>query len=166
MLDAMAVLHLEGAGEVEVEIYGPNPTWGPYEQRSWLRLIIPVAGLCGAAFIYGLECLSTASSWGYPVNIGGRPEFSWPDYIPIAVSWGLFCAALGGFFGFCLLGGMFRYWRPAAEANAIRGAMRDQWVLAVQSEDEDVIARIRPLLFSLSPRPVDTIPPAVEEIPA
>jgi hypothetical protein len=160
-----AIAEIGTESGIEVETYTPLP---PADQRFTPRLgaLAFAAWFFGAAFIYGLECLSTVSDWGYPVDIGGRPKFSWPAYVPIAFSFGLLFAALVVFAGFVLRSRLLRLWEPVDEADAQRSAMRGGQVLAIRSEDNEQIRRIHARLFQLQPQRLDQVAEEIEEIPA
>jgi Protein of unknown function (DUF3341) len=150
---------------IEVETYTPLPP-ADLADTSRIGAVAFGAWLFGAAFMYGLECLSTVSDWGYPVDIGGRPKFSWPAYVPIAFSFGLFCAALAALAAFGLMSGLLRLWEPVDEADAQRAAMRGAQVLAIHCDDDEQMRRIHARLFNLRPQRLDLVAVEIEEIPA
>lgn len=131
---------------------------------SPLPLIIFIAGMLGAAAAYALETYSDVVNW--PVDVGGRPPFSWPAFVPVAFEMGILWAISAGFFGYLIAGRLSRLWEPVDECAAMREAMRDQWVIAVHSLDHAKLAQARRILESFQPLSIEYISPELEEVPA
>lgn len=162
-----ALDRLRSAGFEKVQTYTPVPIndLKPNRTAALFPGAILAAGLAGAAFMFGLECLSTVSDWGYPVNIGGHPKFSWPDYIPIAVAFGLLCAGLCGLLLHMSIGPAWQLWDPVDEFVELRGASRDRWILHLHAEEERDLLRAGLLLSPLQPIAIRSLSPELEEVP-
>lgn len=162
-----AVSRLRAAGFDEIETYTPVPL--TVEDNAGPGSVIPAAilfgGLAGAAFMFGLQTLSDASSWGYPVDIGGHPKFSWPGFVPNAVSFGFICASLFGFAALLFLSGAWRLWDAVDEFEAMREASRDGWIAHVHHEETDEIIRAREVIVPLDPLALRVISVDLEEVP-
>ena len=145
---------LRAAGLTGVDTYTPAP---PDDERgSILPLIILIAGLLGAGGTFLLETYATV--WAYPMNIGGRPDFSWPAYVPMAFEMGVLSAVTAGVVGFLIAHRMPALYDPVDEADGIRRATRDGFFVAVRSEDGAAIGRARAVLDPLSPVHVEAFP--------
>jgi hypothetical protein len=123
------------------------------DQSSILPLIVLVAGLVGAACGFGMEVY--ANTIAYPVDIGGRPEFSWPAFVPIAFEIGVLAALLAGFIAFLVINRLPRLYDPVDEAGLIRGATRDRWCVTIRTESPD---RAHALLRDLAADEVEEVP--------
>lgn len=135
-----------------VETYTPMPLES--ERRcSALPLAMLIAGVAGFAAFFLL--MTYADVRAYPLNIGGRPNFAWPTFIPIAFELGVLCAMLAGFFGFFLVCRLPRLYDPIDECDSLKDASRDGWFLAIRTDGPDRLEEARRLLAALGPLSVE-----------
>lgn len=124
-----AVRRLRAAQLGPVETYTPEALEdGP----SLVPLAVFVAGVLGTVASFALQAYANVSA--YPLDIGGRPPFSWPSFIPIALENGILAAMTAGFFGYLLVNRLPRLYEPVDQCIAIRRAMRDLWCVTVQTD--------------------------------
>ena len=163
-----ALDRLRSADLTEIETFSPLPVTEEMDSppRSWLPAFSLAGGIAGAAFMLGLETISTVSSWGYPVDIGGRPAFSWPAYIPIAVSFGIAVAALASLASYAVATKIWRLWDAVDEFDAMTAASRNRWLIKVEFEEERLLDRARMVLLPLRPHAMRIISHDLEEVPA
>ena len=129
---------------------GPVETYTPQaledqQQSPILPMIVLIFGIIGVSAGFGMQVY--ANSIGYPVDIGGRPEFSWPAFVPIAFEIGVLTAILAGFIGYFVINQLPHLYDPVDEAMLMRNATRDRWCVSVRTETPD---RALHLLRSLS----------------
>jgi hypothetical protein len=160
-----ALARLRKAQVGEIETYTPKALSEDEKgSGSPMPLAIFVAGMVGAVAMFALETYSDVVNW--PVNVGGRPTFSWPAFVPIAFEIGVLFAISTGFFGYLAINGLPRLWEPVDECAAMRQAMRTDWVVAVNNEDSRELERARRILRALDPLSIEDISPALAEVPA
>jgi hypothetical protein len=151
-----AVEHFEAQQVGPLETYSPLPVAGAAEDRT-VPSVMLMAGLLGTALGFWME--TYANTAGYPLDIGGRPEFSWPSFVPIAFEIGVLFAILAAFLAFFAVAGMLELYEPVDRCSSMGDAMRDKWVLAVRTPDANVLARARDAANKLRPLAVEEIPP-------
>lgn len=127
-------------------------------EGSRLSLVILAAGLFGAAGLFFLQAYG--ETIGYPYIVGGRPNFSWPSYMPGAAAFALLLAMGAGVLGFLVANGMPRLYEPVDESMAFRNAVRAGWFVAVSGEDAE---RARVLLEALDPELMEEMEDPEEE---
>src|ERR1039458_181091 len=94
--------------------------------------------------------------WSYPLNIGGRPLFSWPAFIIPAYEWTILFAGLSAAFGMVALNGLPQLYHPLFNApNFRQGVTTDKFFLCLEATDPRFsIMETRALLEQFSPASV------------
>jgi hypothetical protein len=149
---------LSAAGVGATETYTPRPKraeeGGP--SGSPLPLVMFIAGMAG--FIGFFLLMSYADVRAYPIDIGGRPAFAWPAFIPIAFELGVLCAMTAGFFGYFVVCRMPQLYDPIDSCDRLPEASRDGWFVAVRTADDAQLERALGLLRGLAPSSVEEFP--------
>jgi hypothetical protein len=123
--------------------FDPLETYTPQlleESGSPLPAAIFCAGVLTMAASFVLQVYANVGA--YPLDIGGRPKFSWPSFIPIAFENGILVAIAVGFFGYLIINRMPRLYEPMDEAVTIRRASRDMWCVHVRTDRSTDAQRI------------------------
>ena len=72
----------------------------------------------------------------YPLNIAGRPTYSWPAFIVPAYEWTILWAGLSAAFGMLALNGLPALYHPLFNAPNFRdGATTDKFFLCLEALD-------------------------------
>lgn len=142
-LDRLAVERIGG-----VETYTPIAL-NEHPTGSMLPLVMFLAGVVG--FVGFFFLMAYADVWAFPQDIGGRPEFSWPSFTPIAFELGVLCAMAAGFLGYFVLCRMPRLYDPVDECDGFRGASRDGWFVAIRCADPQRAIHARSIIDLLEP---------------
>jgi hypothetical protein len=150
-----AVEHCSRQGWPAIDTYSPLPVPGP-RAFSPLPAAIFVAGVLG--FVAFFLLMTYADVRAFPHNIGGRPPFSWPAYIPIAFELGVLCAMLTGFVGFLVLARLPRLYQPIDELRMSCRALDDRWLLRLEFDKRHDTNEARALLDTLKPESVEEVP--------
>src|SRR5688500_3934709 len=84
------------AGYRRMDAYSPLPVEGLSDRLGFRDHLVPwimfIGGCIGGIFGFGL--LNWTTMLAYPLNIGGRPLFAWPSWIPITFECIVLFAAL------------------------------------------------------------------------
>lgn len=132
---AQAAYH---AGYRRMDCYTPYPVEEAAEaigfHRDEVSLCTLIGGLLGLAAMFGLE--TWINLWAYPLNIAGRPYYSWPAFVIPAYEWTILYAGLSAAFCMLALNGLPKPYHPVFNAPNFRnGATTDKFFLCLESTD-------------------------------
>ena len=123
---------------------------------SRLPLIVLVGGLVGC--IGGFALQYWVSAVANPWNIGGRPLFSWPAFIPITFECTILVAALSAVLGMLASNGLPMPYHPVFNVTRFALASRNRFFLCIEAKDAQFdLERTRTFLQTLGPREVSTV---------
>jgi len=146
----------------QMDAYSPIPIEELSEamglQRTRLPLIVLIGGICGGLAGYGLEYWSSVIE--YPMNIGGRPFHSWPQFIPVTFETTVLGAALSAFVGMWALNGLPQPYHPVFNVPAFELATRNRFFLCIEATDPRFDgSQTKRFLESLQPQAVFEVEP-------
>jgi hypothetical protein len=152
------VLATEGAhraGFRRMECYTPYPVEecavALRFHKNRVPLVTLLGGLMGVTTAFLME--TWINVWGYPLNIAGRPLFSWPAFIIPAYEWTILFSGLSAAFGMIALNGLPQLYHPLFNAPNFRdGATTDKFFLCLESSDPQFsLAETRAFLEQYGP---------------
>jgi len=145
-------------GYRRMECYTPYPVEEAAEALNFHKNRVPLVTLIG-----GLMGVTTAflmetwfNVWSYPLNIAGRPLFSWPAFIIPAYEWTILFSGLSAAFGMFALNGLPQLYHPLFNAPNFRnGATTDKFFLCLEATDPKfAIMETRAFLEQFAPASV------------
>lgn len=132
-----AVKQLRMDGYTRLEAYTPFAVDGLAEALGAVRSRIPLLMLCGGlAGGFGTLALQYyAAVMDYPIDVGGRPDASWPAFIPAALEMAILFAALAGIVGMLVGDGPPRLNHPLFGSERFEAASRDGLFVLLRADD-------------------------------
>jgi hypothetical protein len=125
------------AGYRQMDAYTPIPIEELNEalglRRTRLPKLVFIGGLIGGIGGFALEYFSAALA--YPMNIGGRPFNSWPQFIPVTFETTVLGAALTCFVGMWALNRLPQPYHPVFNVPAFARASTDRFFLCIEATD-------------------------------
>jgi hypothetical protein len=149
-----AVKKAKAAGYSKMDAYTPYPVADVADalgfKRSEMSTVMFIGGLLGASS--GFLMQTYIAVFDYPLNIAGRPLFSWPQWIPVTFELTVLTASLAGVFGLFVLCGLPRLHHPLFAVERFEQASRNKFFLCVEADDPKFDpAATRQFLQELSP---------------
>lgn len=131
------VKRLQADGFTRIEAFSPIPVDGlgallDIDRRPLDRAAL-LGALCGGALGFAITVGQNVLQ--YPINVGGRPLFSWPAFAVPAFELAVLFGSLGALIGFFAASGLPRLHSPLFEAEGFERASEDAFFLAVYAED-------------------------------
>jgi len=158
LVDAAHKAHHEGYRKMDA--FSPLPIEELHHAMGLPQTKLPALVLCGAIIggLSGFALEAWVSMVAYPLNIGGKPMFSWPMFIPVTFECTILGAALTTVFGMLALNGLPQPYHPVFNVPSFALASRDRFFLLIEAVDEKFdLTRTRAFLNSLGAKEVSLV---------
>jgi hypothetical protein len=128
----------EAAGYTILDAFSPFPIEEVAEiasrrRRSPVSKLVFAGGLAGAIVGFGFQVWTSVVD--YPLNIGGRPLYSWPSFVIVTFELTILFAASAAVFGMLALNRLPMYYHPVFAVPGFERASRDGFFLMIESRD-------------------------------
>ena len=152
-----AAVRAREAGYERIEAYSPYPVEGLAEAVGFRKNPVPAivfaSGLAGGIGGYFMQWYSAVVS--YPINSGGKPLHSWPEFIPVTFELTVLAAAVIGFIGMLVLNGLPRLYHPVFNLPEFDLASRNRFFLCLPAPEG---GKAREFLQTLEPLGIWEVP--------
>jgi len=150
------------SGYRKMDAYSPIPLEELSEALALPPTRLPkavfIGGLIGGLAGYALEYWTMAVA--YPINVGGRPFHSWPQFIPVTFEMTVLGSALTCFIGMWALNKLPMPYHPVFNVPAFARASTDRFFLCIEAIDPKFeLEGTRNFLQSLHPLGVSEVAP-------
>jgi hypothetical protein len=134
--DAVAAARrLRAHGFDDLDAYGPFPSEELAEAIGFrehkIAPCVLAGGVVGALSGFALQYYATVID--YPHNIGGRPVFSWPAFVPVIFETTVLFAAFTGIVSLLVLNRLPRLSHPVFSAKNFERASTDHFFVSVNA---------------------------------
>jgi hypothetical protein len=132
-----AALRVREAGYRKVDGYSPYPIEELSEALAFHHTPLPKMVLAGGIFglLGGFALEYWCSVVSYPINVGGRPLFSWPAFLIPAYETTILCAAATAVLGMLALNGLPEPYHPVFNVPSFALASRDKFFICIEAID-------------------------------
>jgi hypothetical protein len=125
-------------------------------RHTKLTLFVLCCGITGALLGFFMQYYVAVVD--YPLNIGGRPLNSWPQWIPITFEMTILFSAVGAVIGMIFRNGLPRPVHPVFNVDRFELVTRDKFFLLIEATDPKFDrADTEKFLKSLQPTTINVV---------
>ncbi len=127
------------------DVYTPMPIHGIEDKLGYKRSRLPIAAFCFGltGTLTGFSMIYYMLVYDWPMNIGGKPAFAMPDFVPICFELTILFASYGMMFTFFFANHFFPGRAP--RVMDLR-ATNDRFVIAIDAKKNPYPDKINSLL--------------------
>jgi hypothetical protein len=125
------------AGFTKTDAFSPFPIHEMDKALGIKRSILPYLVFLGgvAGLFTGIGLQYFVHVWDYPLNVGGRPYFSLPSFIPPTFELTILFASFTAVFGMLFLNGLPQPYHPVFNVPRFALATREKFFLLIETKD-------------------------------
>lgn len=133
-----AARKVRDAGYTKTDAFSPFPIHEMDDALGIKRSILPYLVFGGgvAGLVAGMGLQYFVHVLDYPLNVGGRPFFSLPAFIPVAYELTILLAAFVAVFGMLFMNGLPQPYHPVFNVERFALATREKFFLVIESTDD------------------------------
>jgi hypothetical protein len=159
---ARAARAVHEAGYRKVDAYTPYPVEEVLDalhlHHTHVPKLVLAGGLFGLAAGWGLQYWTSVVD--YPMNIGGRPFYSWPAFVVPTFETTVLFAAFAAVVGMLVLNGFPQPYHPVMNVPSFAAASHDRFFLCIEAADPRFdFEETRAFLEGLGPAQVHEVQP-------
>jgi hypothetical protein len=125
------------AGFTKTDAFSPFPIHEMDKALGIKRSILPYLVFGGGitGLLSGIALQYFVHVYDYPINVGGRPYFSIPSFIPPAYELTILLAGFSAVFGMLFLNGLPQPYHPVFNVPRFALATREKFFLLIETKD-------------------------------
>jgi len=148
------------AGYKEIRAYSPYEVHGLSEvlgyKSTFLPWLVLIALITGVVVAFGIQYWTSVVD--YPLNVGGRPYFSWPAFMPIMFEFGILFGGIAAAVFMFVRTGLPQPYHPIFNTEGIENATYSRFFLCIQVDDQKFhLTNTRSFLEGLNPVKVSNV---------